>query len=298
MLATGHEAEGGVDPAGRERAERQRRERALIDQPGDFRQQIAGLRFVAGENRVHGDDVERGIPAQSPQRDARVHVNVAFADFEETAGFGEAGEAHRDRFGGERVEDDIHAAAVGEFHDGLREIAAAGVDDVFDAERFEQGALGRATGGGDDLGTEMMGDLDRGHADTTGTGVDENAFARFHPGDVVQRIPRGHEDHRQRRGFLVGKIFRHLPHVGGAGQRVGREAENRETERLVADGQMRDAFADCHDLARHFVAEDPRVGGFGGIERERLEHVAEVHAGGFDLDQHFARARRPAARTA
>jgi hypothetical protein len=49
------------------------------------------MTFVPVEDRFHGDDVERGIPAQSPQRDARVHVDVALADFEESAGLGEAG---------------------------------------------------------------------------------------------------------------------------------------------------------------------------------------------------------------
>ncbi len=106
---------------------------------------------------------------------------------------------------------------------------------MFDAERFEQGALGRTSGGGDDICTEVMGDLDGRHPDTTGTGVNENAFTGFHPGDVVKRIPCRHEDDRQRRGFLVGKIVRHLPNIGGAGQRVGRQAENRETERTVTD---------------------------------------------------------------
>jgi hypothetical protein len=92
---------------------------ALIDEVGNFGEQVAGFRLVAGEDRVHGDDVERGIPAQSPQWDAGVHVNVALADFEESAGLGEAGKPHRDGLGGERVEDDIRATAVGEFHHGL-----------------------------------------------------------------------------------------------------------------------------------------------------------------------------------
>ena len=53
---------------------------------------------------------------------------------------------------------------------------------------------------------------------------------------------------------------------------------------------MRDSGADGLDHARHFVAEDPRVRRFRRIERERLEHVAEIHARGFHFDHHLARA--------
>ena len=52
---------------------------------------------------------------------------------------------------------------------------------------------------------------------------------------------------------------------------------------------MRDAGADgLHDTA-DLVAEDAGVGRFARVERERLEHVAEIHAGGFDVDKHLAR---------
>jgi hypothetical protein len=116
------------------------------------------MTFVPVEDHFHGDDVERGIPAKSPQRDARVHVDVALADFEESAGLGEAGKPHRDGLCGERVEDDIRATAVGEFHHGLGEIATAGIDDVLDAERFQQRTLGRATSGCDDIMVDCLGE--------------------------------------------------------------------------------------------------------------------------------------------
>jgi len=58
---------------------------------------------------------------------------VAFADLNEAAELREAREPHGNGLGGERVEDDIHAAPIGEFHHGLGEIAAARVDDMFDA---------------------------------------------------------------------------------------------------------------------------------------------------------------------
>ena len=66
------------------------------------------------------------------------------------------------------------------------------------------------------------------------------------------------------------------------------QAEHGEAEHPVARRQMLDALADGHHLARHFVAEDARIAVSAGIERERLEHVAEIHARGLDLDQHLA----------
>ena len=122
------------------------RERAFLHQPGKLAEHLARQRFIAAEDGVHRDDVERRIAPQRPERDARVLVDVAFADLDEAAELREAREAHRDRFGGERVENDVHAAAAGEFHDGFGEVAAARVDHMLHAERLEQRAFGRAAG--------------------------------------------------------------------------------------------------------------------------------------------------------
>ena len=70
---------------------------------------------------------------------------------------------------------------------------------------------------------------------------------------------------------------------------MGRQTEDREPKGLVADGQVSDTRADGDHLAGHFVAENPRVGSFRRIKRQRLEHVAEIHARRLDLDEHLAR---------
>ncbi len=168
----------------------------------------------------------------------------------------------------------------GQFHHGLGEIAAARVDDVFHAERFEQRALGRAAGAGDHFRAEMLRDLHRRHADAAGAGMHEHALARPHARHVFQRVPRGHEDDRQRRRFFKRKSLRDAPHIAAAGEGLRRQAEDGEAEDAVARRHVRDAFADgAHDAA-DFVAEDARVRRLAGIERERLQHVAEIHAGG------------------
>ena len=55
--------------------------------------------------------------------------------------------------------------------------------------------LGRA-GGGEDLGAEVAGELDRGHADAAGAGVDQHPLARLQVGEVEQAVEGGGEDDR------------------------------------------------------------------------------------------------------
>ncbi len=152
-------------------------ERAGVDEFGDVGEELGGEGFVAAEDGVHGDDVEGGVAAEIPEGELGILVDVAFSDFKEAAELRQAGEAHGDGFGGERVQDGVDAAAVGEGHDGIREIGAAGIDDVIDAERLEEGAFGGGAGGGDDGESEVAGDLDGGHADAAGAGLDEDGFA-------------------------------------------------------------------------------------------------------------------------
>ena len=113
-----------------------------------------------------------------------------------------------------------------------------------------------------------------------------------------QRVPRGHEDHGQRGRFLKRQPARNAADIAAARQRLRGEAEDRETEDAIAGRDVLHACADGLDHAADFVAEDARVGRFAGIKRERLEDVAEVHARGFHVDQHFARAAEPAGRKA
>ena len=123
-------------------------------------------------------------------------VNVAFADLDEAAEFGETGETHRDRFAGERIQNHVHSFAIGQLHHRLGKIAASRVDHVFHSERFEQSTFARAAGGGDHFRAKMERDLDRGHSDSTRARVNEDALAFAQSRHVSQRMPRGHENDR------------------------------------------------------------------------------------------------------
>ena len=143
MFSTSHEPKRGIDAAGRKGPVGKRPQRALFDQPRNLLQHLAGQFFITVENRIHSHDVERRIVAEGPKRDARVLVNIAFADLDEAAEFGETGETHRDRFPGECVQNDVHSLAIGYLHHRLSKIAASRVDHVFHSERFKQSTFAR-----------------------------------------------------------------------------------------------------------------------------------------------------------
>jgi hypothetical protein len=92
-------------------------------------------------------------------------------------------------FTGERIQDHVHTAPVGQFQHRLGEVAAARIDDVLHPESLEERSFGRAAGARDHFRAEMVRDLYRGHADTTRTRVNQNALSFAHPCDVLKRMP-------------------------------------------------------------------------------------------------------------
>ena len=217
-------------------------------------------------------------------------VDVALADFDEAPELREARKAHRDRFGGERVQHDIHAFSIGEFHDGFRKIGATRINHMLHSQRRQQRALRGAACAGDHLRAEMMRDLDRRHPHAARARMDEDALARLQVRHGFQRVPRGHEDHWKRRGFFKREAVRDDAHIASPRHRVSREAKHREAKHAVARRDVRHAAADRLHHASHFVAEDAGVRRLGGIERERLQHIAEIHARRAHFDHDFTRA--------
>ena len=140
--------------------------------------------------------MKRCVASQRSQRDAGILVNVAFPNLDEATELGQTRKTHWNRFASKRVEHHVYSAAIGKFHHRLGKVAASGIDHMFHAECFEQGALRGTAGAGDDFGTEMMCNLNCGHADAAGTGVNQHPLSLAQSRHIFQRMPGSHEHHR------------------------------------------------------------------------------------------------------
>jgi hypothetical protein len=246
-------------------------------------------RFIAAKDGIHRDDMERGVAPERPKRDARVLINVALADLDEAPELSQARESHRNCFACQRIKNNVHTAASGELHDCFGEVAAARVDHMLDTESLEQRTFGGVASRGDDFGTEVMRDLDRRHADPTRASVNEDTFASAEMGHVFERMPRSHEDHGQRRCFLERQFTWNETDVTAARQCLSCKTKHREAEHSITRCDVRHTGTHGGDHAPNLVAENARIWCLAWIKRERLEHVAKIHASGFDVDQNLPR---------
>src|SRR5262249_32047150 len=87
VLPLGHQPKCCIDPSSWEGTERKRSQGPALHEIGDLAQHLASQRFVTGEHRIHGHDMERGISAKWPKRYARILVDVTFPDLDETPEF-------------------------------------------------------------------------------------------------------------------------------------------------------------------------------------------------------------------
>ena len=112
-------------------------------------------------------------------------------------------------------------------------------------------------------------------------------FTGSHSRDVLKGVPGSHEDDWQRGRLIEGKIRRNAAHVPGSRERVSGKTKCGDPKDAVAWLDMRNFGADRGDDARHFIAEDARIGRLAGIEGKRLENITKIHSGGFYFDQHL-----------
>src|ERR1051325_5265302 len=102
-------------------------------------------------------------------------------------------------------------------------------------------------------------------------------------------MPGSHEHHWNRGRFFEGNIIGNDANVSAPGERSCGEAKNCQTENTITWPNVLNPGSHGSNYACDFVSEDPSIRCFPGIKRKRLEHVAEIHSGGFDIDHHFAR---------
>src|SRR4029079_2453419 len=102
----------------------------------------------------------------------------------------------------ERVEDDVHSEAARRAQEVRLELAGARGSDVIvvEAMRAQRWPLARARGR-EDLCAEVARELDSRHPDTTGGGVDEQAFPGADESEADERVVGREKDDGQSGAF-------------------------------------------------------------------------------------------------
>jgi hypothetical protein len=227
--------------------------------------------------------------AQGSQRDPGILVNVALANLDEATELSEARKAHWDRFSGERVQNHIDAFAFGQIEDGFGEIAPPRIDHMFHSKGSEKAAFRRAARARNDLSAEMKRNLDGSHADSARARVDQDTLLLAQTGDVLQRMPCGHEDDRQSRRRLERQSCWNPPHIAGTRDRVRSQSKERKPKDFVAGGYMGDTGSNRSNDSADLIAKDASVGGVARVKGQGFQDVAEIHSRRFHFDQHLTR---------
>src|SRR5450432_102521 len=210
--------------------------------------------------------MKRGVVSEWPKRDSHILVDVAFPDLDKTTKLRETGKPHWDCLCRERVEHHVHPFAICQFQHRLSKVAATRIDHVFHPERFEQRTFTVATGSGDNFRAKVFRNLNRGHSNSTRTCMDQDTLARAEPRDVLQRMPRGHENDRQRCRCLECQGCWNTTHVASASNRMRGDPKHGEAEDAISCGQVRDIRADRLYDAANLVAKNASVQCIDGVE--------------------------------
>ncbi len=102
-------------------------------------------------------------------------------------------------------------------------------------------------------------------------------------------MPRGHEYNRQSGSGFKGESRGDASDVARARDRVGGKTEDREPEHFISRDDVGDVRTHCPNDTGNFIAKNSRIRSVAGIKSERLKHVTEIHARGFDFDQDLSR---------
>jgi len=156
----------------------------------DPRAELGGLGAVGAHEQVAeaGAGLARGAapadadhPDQRPRprrhRGAREGQVGHAADADHDAAGADLGQRAQLRVAAEGVEDHVEVAELGDGVGGV-------VDRLVGAEAAQEVEVAGA-GGGEDVGAEVLGDLDRQRADAAGAGVDQHALAALQLGGLA-----------------------------------------------------------------------------------------------------------------
>ena len=273
---------------------------AGLEQFGAAAQDPALVRYAVGQAGEHRDQHQLETQALvAHARHAPVHLGPGRQQRDDIAVITHRGKSLGERLAAHGVEGDVHALAAGPVEDGRHEILFLVVDGVIRAERAgELGFLDR-TDGGADLRARDARELDGHVGHAAGAGV----YQHFMPGldldAVVQRLPRGDQHQRRRRGIGETHAFRLPRHQPVIHQRVLRVAAEPVARRALAVIHLVSRFEAGHGLADGLHNPRP-VAAQHRRQRRRVGRglgahfgVHRIHAGGLHPHQHVGIAREP-----
>jgi hypothetical protein len=170
-------------------------EAALGNKLEDGAQLVPGAHIGADNGKLAGEeetDIEFGVVAGGGTAS------------DQTASGGQALEAFAEGGGADVLENNVHAAIVGEAANFLGDGHNAVMNDFVGPELFGFGDFFVVAGGGDHAAAKEFGDLDGGAANTAASRQDENVFARLELRTIDEHVPSGLE--YKRNGGGVGPI--------------------------------------------------------------------------------------------
>ena len=156
------------------------------------------------------------------------------------------------------------------------------------AHRLDEGPLLRAAGGREDLGADVVGDLDRGESDPARGGVDQHALALPQASEVIESVVSGQVDDGQGRRLLHRQAGRSPSDQASVGDGMARQAVDCHGQHVVARLQVLHAVAHGRHLAGALDPQGSDALGVAGVDTEGRHHVHEVETRGLDPDLDLA----------
>ena len=162
---------------------------------------------------------------------------------------------------------------------------AARVIDVLDAHQRQEVTLGGRTDGGEHLGAQPLGDLQRRDAHPPGSPVDQHLLAGFQTRQMLEGVVDGEEGGRDGRCRFQTDALRHAGQRGIRDHQAVREAGGAEADHPLTDREFGVVPGACHhtgELEPQTWAGEAVLDGFIRQQSQGVHHVAEVEAGGLD----------------
>ena len=283
---------------------------ALRNELEDGAQLVLGAHVGAENGKLAGEeetDIEFGVEAGGG------------AAGDQATGGGQALEAFAEGGFADVLENDIHAAVVGEAANFLGNRHDAMMNDLVSAELPGFGNFLVVAGGGNHAAAEEFGDLDGGAADTAAGGENKHIFARLELRAIDEHVPGGLEDKRNGGGMGPIEVFgighaidfgtadefgaatiNHVAEIGKVAAAVVIAGKAGGTFAAGDAGSEHDFLADMHgadfrtdlgDFAGDIAARDVREWNLEARKAAAHPQVEMIEGTGTNTDKHFVAAK-------